>query len=63
MLFNAYEYWQNAAGEWNFRLRARNYKIQYSNKQGYTSERDCLRGIKDARRNSRFAVTKKVSPP
>lgn len=60
---NAYEYWQNESGKWNFRLRAKNGQVQYSSNQGYNTETDCLRGIRDARRNSLFAVVTEVSAP
>lgn len=58
-IFNRYEYWDNEAGEWNWHFKARNNEIQFGSLQGYTSESDCIRGIKAAKRNSVFSIIRR----
>lgn len=58
---NRYEYWQNViTGKWNFHLVGKNNEVQTYSNQGYNSEADVIRGIKDAKRNSRFASIRRI---
>lgn len=50
-----YEVYKDKAGEYRFRLRARNGKIVASS-EGYTTHRACLDGIESVRRNAGEAV-------
>lgn len=59
--FNVYEYWQNKSGKWNYRLRAKNGKVQSFTNQGFNSEADVIRGIKDDQRNSATAKIMRVA--
>lgn len=46
-----YEVYKDKAGEYRFRLRARNGKIVASS-EGYTTHRACLDGVESVRRNA-----------
>ena len=50
-----YEVYKDKAGEYRFRLRARNGKIVASS-EGYTTHRACLDGVESVRRNAGEAV-------
>lgn len=53
------EYYEQANGEWGWRLKGANSEIQASG-EGYGTKADCLRGITAAKRNMAEADLREI---